>query len=211
MKAGRVMMDYDLKKLDKLAKKTLSAKRYFHTQCVVRQAQKLARLYGCDEQKAMAAGWMHDICKEMPRDEQLHWLEKYGIILDSVQRTQPKTWHGMAACGYIRETLGIDDPEILHAIRYHTTACGAMTALDEVVYLADLTSEDRDYKDILPMRALAETALRPAMKEAMRVALRDLVERSLGISRDTFEAYNAYITDQQADLKRPSGGETDDI
>ena len=117
----------------------------------------------------------------------------------------------MAACGYIRETLGIDDPEILHAIRYHTTACGAMTALDEVVYLADLTSEDRDYKDILPMRALAETALRPAMKEAMRFALRDLVERSLGISRDTFEAYNAYITDQQADLKRPSGGETDDI
>lgn len=50
-----------------------------------------------------------------------------------------------------------------------------MTALDEVVYLADLTSEDRDYKDILPMRALAETALRPAMKEAMRFALRDLV------------------------------------
>ena len=44
MKAGRVMMDYDLKKLDKLAKKTLSAKRYFHTQCVVRQAQKLAHL-----------------------------------------------------------------------------------------------------------------------------------------------------------------------
>ncbi len=28
-------MEYDLKKLDKLAKKTLSAKRYYHTQCVV--------------------------------------------------------------------------------------------------------------------------------------------------------------------------------
>ena len=57
-------MEYDLKKLDKLAKKTLSAKRYYHTQCVVQQAQKLARLYGCDEQKAMVAGWMHDICRD---------------------------------------------------------------------------------------------------------------------------------------------------
>lgn len=131
-------MEYDLKKLDKLAKKTLSAKRYYHTQCVVQQAQKLARLYGCDEQKAMVAGWMHDICKEIPREEQLQWLTKCGIILDSVQESQPKTWHGMAACGFISEKLGITDPEILHAIRFHTTACGHMTELDEVVYLADL-------------------------------------------------------------------------
>ena len=105
-------MEYDLKKLDKLAKKTLSAKRYYHTQCVVQQAQKLARLYGCDEQKAMVAGWMHDICKEIPREEQLQWLTKCGIILDSVQESQPKTWHGMAACGFISEKLGITDPEI---------------------------------------------------------------------------------------------------
>ncbi|MCQ4894445.1 bis(5'-nucleosyl)-tetraphosphatase (symmetrical) YqeK [Anaerotruncus sp. DFI.9.16] len=186
-------MEYDLKKLDKLAKKTLSAKRYYHTQCVVQQAQKLARLYGCDEQKAMVAGWMHDICKEIPREEQLQWLTKCGIILDSVQESQPKTWHGMAACGFISEKLGITDPEILHAIRFHTTACGHMTELDEVVYLADLTSVDRVYPDILPMRKLAETALKPAMKEAMRYAVNDLVERSLGISFDTFQAYNVYM------------------
>lgn len=68
-----------------------------------------------------------------------------------------------------------------------------MTELDEVVYLADLTSVDRVYPDILPMRKLAETALKPAMKEAMRYAVNDLVERSLGISFDTFQAYNVYM------------------
>ena len=186
-------MEYELQKLDKLAKRTLSEKRYYHTGCVVKRARVLARLYGCDEQKAMAAGWLHDICKEMPREEQLQWLTKYGIILDSVQQSQPKTWHGMAACGFIRYELGFDDPELLHAVRYHTTACGEMTVFDEVLYLADLTSSDRDYPDAARMRALAEKGLRPAMKEAMRFAVGDLVARSLGISTETFEAYNFYM------------------
>ena len=95
-------MGFDLEQLEALAKKTLSEKRFYHTRCVVKQAKRLAEIYGCDVQKAMAAAWLHDICKEMPREEQLQWLTKYGIILDSIQRTQPKTWHGMAACGLIK-------------------------------------------------------------------------------------------------------------
>ncbi|MEM1483932.1 bis(5'-nucleosyl)-tetraphosphatase (symmetrical) YqeK [Oscillospiraceae bacterium PP1C4] len=186
-------MEYDLDKLDKLAKKTLSDKRYDHTQCVVKQAKKLAVLYGCNEQKAMSAAWLHDICKEMKPEEQLQWISKFGIILDSVQQTQPKTWHGMAACGYIKCELGITDEEILSAVRYHTTARGAMTKLDEVIYLADLTSDDRSYPDIQHMRNLAETATGPAMKYAMRYAVKDLAEHSLGICQDSLEAYNFYL------------------
>lgn len=186
-------MQYDFTKLNTLAKKMLSEKRYHHTCCVAEQAQRLAQIYGCNQEKAVTAAWLHDICKEMPKDEQLQWLTKFGIMLDSVQRAQPKTWHGMAACGYIKHELGIVDTGILDAVRYHTTARGDMTALDEVVYLADLTSADRNYPDILTMRALAETALGPAMKYAMRYALHDLVQREQGISRDSFEAYNYYL------------------
>lgn len=186
-------MAFDLEKLEQFAKKTLSEKRFYHTSCVVAEAQKLARRYGCDVEKAMAAAWLHDICKEMPREEQLQWLTKYGIILDGIQRGQPKTWHGMAACGLIKYQLGIDDPELLHAVRYHTTACGRMSRFDEVLYLADLTSADRNYPDVDRMRRLAESGLTKAMREALRFAVKDLVERSLGISRETFEAYNAYI------------------
>ncbi|MCI8648753.1 MAG: HD domain-containing protein [Anaerotruncus sp.] len=186
-------MEYDLKKLEKLAKSTLSEKRFHHTACVVKQAYKLAKFYGCDVYKAEVAAWLHDICKEMKQEEQLKWLTKYGIILDSIQRSQPKTWHGMAACGYMKFELGIEDEEILRAVRYHTTACGEMHMLDEVIYLADLTSEERDYADVKHMRKLAETAAKPAMKYAMCYALSDLVERGQGISRDSFEAYNYYI------------------
>lgn len=187
-------MAYDMKKLEKVAKKMLSPKRFHHTACVVRQAEKLAGIYGCDEEKAKAAAWMHDICKEMKPAEQLQWLTKFGIILDDVQRSQPKTWHGMAACGYMRDQMDIIDKEILRAVRYHTTACGDMHKLDEIIYLADLTSEERDYPDVARMRKLAESGLAPAMRAAMIFALSDLVSRGLGISRDSFEAYNYYIT-----------------
>ena len=68
-----------------------------------------------------------------------------------------------------------------------------MTRFDEVIYLADLTSADRDYPDVDRMRRLAESGLLEAMREAMRFAVGDLVDRSLGISQETFEAYNAYI------------------
>lgn len=187
-------MNFDFEKMEQLAKKAMSEKRFHHTKCVVKQAKKLARIHGCDENKAMAAAWMHDICKEQTTKEQLQWLTKFGIILDSVQLSQPKTWHGMAACGFMRFELGIDDPEVLEAVRYHTTGFGKMNTLDEVVYLADLTSEERDYPEVEQMRALAETALIPAMRAAMVYAMGDLVARGKAISFDSVEAYNHYIT-----------------
>lgn len=188
-------MRYDMKKLEKTAKKMLSSKRFHHTECVVKQAEKLARIYGYNTEKAMVAAWMHDICKEMKQAEQLQWLTKFGIMLDSIQQSQPKTWHGMAACGFIKFEMGISDEEILRAVRYHTTACGDMKPLDEIIYLADLTSEERDYADVGRMRKLAEEAgLGVAMREAMIFALEDLVTRGLGISQDSFEAYNHYVT-----------------
>lgn len=186
-------MSYDMEKLEKVAHKLLSAKRFHHTQCVVKQAERLAARYGLDVEKAKVAAWMHDVCKEMKQAEQLQWLTKFGIMLDDVQRSQPKTWHGMAACGYMRFELGINDEQILRAVQYHTTACGQMQPLDEVLYLADLTSDERDYPDVQQMRALALSGLGVAMREAMVFALQDLVQRKIAISRDSFDAYNYYV------------------
>lgn len=186
-------MEYNLNQLDSLAKSKLSIQRYYHTQCVVKQADKLAEIYGCNRNQAKIAAWLHDICKEMPKEEQLQWLTKYGIILDSVQQKQPKIWHGMAACGFCKYELKICDQSILNAIRYHTTASENMSMLDEVVYLADLTSDDRTYPDIDKMRKLAETEIGPAMKYALCYSLSDLIKHEQGICHDSFTAYNYYI------------------
>ncbi|MBC8584372.1 bis(5'-nucleosyl)-tetraphosphatase (symmetrical) YqeK [Youxingia wuxianensis] len=184
---------HDLDKLDKLVKETLSEYRYYHTVCVVKQARKLAKQYGCDVQKAAVAAYLHDICKEMNPAEQLHWIAKFGIILDDILRDQAKTWHGMAACGYIKETLDIQDMDILNAVRYHTIARGKMSLLEEIIYMADLTSDDRDYEDVEHFRLLAKTNLKQAMKEALAYSVESLVSMEQGICQDTIDGYNYYI------------------
>ena len=48
------------------------------------------------ENKAEIAGILHDITKEMPKEQQLQIIIDSGIILDNVQLHAPKLWHGMS-------------------------------------------------------------------------------------------------------------------
>ncbi len=170
----------------------LSQKRYEHSAAVARQAVRLAQRYGADPEKADTAAIFHDICKEMPPEEQLQWIAKSGIILDSVTRQQPDLWHGPAAAGYLGAVLHISDPDLLAAVRYHTSGRAQMSLLEKIVYLADLTSEDRSYPDVALMRQLTERSLDEAMREALAFIVTDLVKKRRQISPDTYRAYNWY-------------------
>ena len=57
---------------DKIAflEQNLSKKRFQHSCNVARAAKQLAQRYGADQEEAYFAGLVHDICKEMPFDEQ---------------------------------------------------------------------------------------------------------------------------------------------
>lgn len=180
----------------------MGEERYHHSLCVEQRAVYLAGLYGADPKKAALAGLLHDICKELSREEQLHWVERSGIITPPANKRkistidfalQPQLLHAAAAPAYIQEHLGIDDPEILDAVRYHATARGEMTPLDCVVDLADFTSADRDYPDVDVYRDLCEQS----MEQAMAYGLRYIVERELPARGqqpcpDTQAAYERY-------------------
>ena len=62
-----------------------------------------------------------------------------------------------------------------------------------IVYLADLISADRDYKDVGRMRKLADKSLERAMCEALRFSVSDSVSKGNSIPLSTMEAYNEYI------------------
>ena len=176
-----------------LLEKHLSAKRLTHSINVAEQAQLLAKLYGADEEKAYFAGLLHDLCKEMDKDEQLQWIAKSDIILDSILQSQPQVWHGMAAAAYLQLELNVTDKAIIDSVRYHTTARAGMTTLEEIIYIADITSKDRDYPDVDEMRRLALTDLSQAMLAGLQYNLTRLVQKGFTISQDTFNAYNYYI------------------
>lgn len=69
-------------------------------------------------------------------------------------------------------------PDILAAVRYHTTGRAEMSRLETVLYLADFTSSDRDYPDVDVLRRLSDEDLDRAMAYALSYTIRDLVERT---------------------------------
>ena len=141
----------------------LTPSRFEHSCRVAEQAAALARKYGGDEAKALTAGILHDIMKDTPKAVQLQTIEKYSIILDNVEKAAPKLLHAISGAAVVRFELKIEDPDIIAAIRYHTTARAGMSLLEKIIYLADYISADRDYEGVEGLRQAINGSLSGGM------------------------------------------------
>ena len=168
----------------------LNPKRYYHSLCVADEAVRLAKKYGGDTEKAYLAGLLHDITKNSDADEHLHIFNEFDIMLNEVEKNAEKLWHAISGAAYIEHILGINDSEIITAVRYHTTARRNMTQLEKILYLADFTSADRDYDDVDIMRQKVEISMDEALKYALSYTISDLVSLGKPLHLDTVEAYN---------------------
>ena len=179
-------------------KRRLTQGRFYHSQCVAAEAEKLARRYGADPEKARLCGILHDVMKDTPPQEQLKILEKSGIILTVAQRRNRKLWHALSGAAYLRDALGIADQEILGAVECHTSGKGGMSLLDKVLFVADYISADRDYPGVEELRVTAYRSLEEAMVEGIRFTVDELMGQELPVAAESIEAYNdAIITLQE--------------
>ena len=176
-----------------LLKGRLSEKRFYHSLAVAKEALRLAQKYGANEEKAFLAGLLHDICKDTPPNEQLQLFSEFGIILSALEKSAFKLWHAMSGAGYIKNVLNIKDDEIISAVRYHTTAKSGMTLLEKIIYLADFTSEDRDYEGADEMRIAVDKGLDYAMREAVIFTVEDLNKKGMPVHEDTLNAYREIV------------------
>ena len=180
----------DAKYYKKIIRPMLGDKRYNHSLEVAKAAKKLAKKYGADVEKAEVAGILHDITKDTPLNEQLKIMKRFGIILDDVEVQTPNLWHQISGAAYIRNVLGITDPEIVEPVRWHTSGKAGMTKLEKVVFVADFISADRDYKGVEKMRILAKESLEIAMVEGLSFTISELALENKLICKDTLDAYN---------------------
>ena len=180
-----------------IIKDRMSKKRYVHSLNVAKAAQQLAIKYGANIEKAMVAGILHDITKEMPFDEQLQIIKSNGIILDKVQIISPKTWHAISGCILIEQELDIKDEDILNAVRYHTSGRANMGLLEKVIFVADFIGEERDYKGVDIMRSKAKKSLEEAMLYGVSFTIKDLSEKQCAIDMNTLALYNELIINKK--------------
>lgn len=168
----------------------LSDYRFRHSVNVSKESVRLAERYGGDVEKAELAGLLHDVMKDAGKKEQLDIIEKYGVKLNEVEQQAPKLWHAIAGAVYVKKVLRIRDKDVVNAVRYHTTARAEMTLLEKIVFIADYTSEDRDYKGVEKMRKASNVSLEYAMEEALAFDIEERADEHTAIHPDTFEAYN---------------------
>lgn len=181
---------YNFEQYESLIKEKLSEYRYIHSMNVAKRAVELAKIYGADEKKCYLAGVLHDITKETPVDEQEKLISDAGIVLTDLEKSNKKVYHQMSGMAYCKNKLGITDVDVLNGIRYHTTGKADMTDFEMIIYLADLTSAERNYKDFEYTRDLTDKSLIKAMIYATDFIINDLTSKNLPIHPDTIQCNN---------------------
>lgn len=185
-------MLYDVSEKKKLLKTMLSQKRFQHSLNVAAECRKLAEKYGEDPDKAYFAGLLHDICKELPAEEQKELVLNSGYAVCREELETRSLWHAIAGAYYLKSKFGIEDIDILDSIRFHTVGRAGMTRLEEIVYLGDLISAERDYKDVEKMRKITYVSLDAAMLEAFSFSIKNQIKKNGLIPLCTVEGYNFY-------------------
>ena len=101
--------------------------------------------------------------KNLQPEEQLQWMKKSAIILDENLLEQPPVWHGFAGAEYIRQQLGIEDEDVINAVRYHTVARAGMSRLADRLPCGPDQQRAR-LPDDERMRRLSDRSLREGMR-----------------------------------------------
>lgn len=144
-------------------KEYLCPKRFRHTIGVAKMAEKLAEHYQIDKEKAYLAGLLHDCAKNLPEDELRSLIKRSSFSVYEGELDNPQLLHSIAGSVIAKEVFGIEDKEILSAIRYHTIGKVDMTLLEKIIYLADLIEENRTFALVEKMRNLAFVNLDQAL------------------------------------------------
>ena len=146
-------MKYNFNELKEIVKSKMSLKRFTHTLGVVEMSEKLVKIYNADIEKCKVAALLHDICKEMNM-EYIKNICKNNFMneLSEEDLENNEILHGFAGAYYVKNELGVNDKEILNAIKYHTVGAKNMTLVEKIVYIADAIEYGRNYPSVVEIR-----------------------------------------------------------
>ncbi|BAU27147.1 putative HD superfamily hydrolase involved in NAD metabolism [Aneurinibacillus soli] len=174
-------------------KEQVTKHRYEHILGVVETAKKLSKRYGADKKKAELAAILHDYCKFWPEEKMKRIIEETPHIPSDLLEYDKELWHAHVGAEVARRELGIEDEDVLDAIRYHTSGRENMTLLERVVCLADYIEPTRQFPGVDELRKLAKEDLDRALAQALGGTITFLVKREKRIYPLTVLARNSLV------------------
>lgn len=198
-------MDEHIITFRKQLESRLDPMRYEHSLSVSFTCVALAMRYGYDIHKAEVAGLLHDCAKRFNDMALIAKCKKHGIPLTEDELHAPAVIHAIYGAWMAEHKFGIQDEEILSAIRCHTTGKPAMEMLDQILYVADFIEPRRDKAGNLPeMRYLAFQDLDQTVYTLLSSTLSYLGKKGGNVDRMTRLAFDYY---QKKALGGMKGGE----
>ncbi|MDR2132679.1 MAG: bis(5'-nucleosyl)-tetraphosphatase (symmetrical) YqeK [Clostridiales Family XIII bacterium] len=175
----------------------LGERRAAHVAGTARMAAELAEIHGADAEKAREAALLHDLFRAVSAGELDALIDRYGE--DPALKGDANLSHGKVAAAWMKEELGIEDADILNAVRYHTTGRAGMSKLEKILYAADAAEPTRDYAGVEALRKRARESLDGACVMALESALRHLGEKGVRPHPDSRRAL-AWFSKQKGEI-----------
>lgn len=185
-------MEYTREQLIEIVSGQMPAKRWKHVEGVMETAVILAERFGGDKEKADLAALLHDLAKFWPVERQEAMIRDNGLNPELLEHDK-QLMHAEIGAFVAQRDYGIEDPEVLDAVRYHTSGRVGMTKLDKIVCLADYIEPGREFPGVERIRDLAEHSLEEALVAGFDSTISFLLEKGKVIFPLTVLARNGLI------------------
>lgn len=159
---------------------------FAHSKAVVLTAVDLNSKHhlGLDFDKVFLASILHDNAKQRPQ------VDGLDVPKDSIGTS---VLHQFLGAEKAKRDFGVEDEEILSAIRCHTTAKADMSTFEKLIYTADSVSIDRLYEPIPKLREIAQEDFERGFLSVLQYTYDKLVKRGGNIYPLTEEAKLRYL------------------
>ena len=153
---------FDVDKLRDRVRLEMSQKRYIHTLGVEKCAAYLGGLLMPDRIAELScAALLHDVAKELPRQEQITLALSFcegGISEEDIVSDQ--VLHAYAApCKILSDFPEYSTRDIILSAFRHTTGDPQMTLFDKIIFLADFIEEGRSFYAATSLRVWVFSSL----------------------------------------------------
>lgn len=147
-------------------KAMLTPERFIHSLGVRDAATELAKIFGADVKKAEIAGLLHDNAKNFP--DLIERASDLEAELDEFERENIALIHAKLGAETAKCEFGINDSEIIEAIKWHTIGKEDMTLLEKIIFVADLIEPNRNFPGVENIRKIAKYDLDKAVLECVK-------------------------------------------
>lgn len=179
--------------IKKKLRRMLNDQIYAHSLSTCETALDLAKRFGASEKKVELAALLHDCAKSMSYNELVYNVQKYKIPVDKLELRTESLLHAPVGSKLTSVLFGITAPQILSAIRYHTTAAPKMSDVAKIIYVADFIELARGHKGVVDARKAAEKDIDRAMLFILRKKIPYLVKKKVLIHPRSVKALNWFL------------------